>query len=261
MKQITPSIAATAFSCPYCGAFANQTWCSLLSEAKPLDHPTPFIVGPGGSADLDLSEVDNEEERRILVEWADKMATGMVLLEDLHSRPGPLKRIENLNLSTCFNCKKHAIWVYDRIVHPVVGSGPVCNPDMSDDIRRDYEEACAILNQSPRGAAALARLCIQKLCKELGKAGKNINEDIGSLVSDGLDKRIQQALDVVRVIGNNAVHPGQIDLRDDKATAETLLSLLNLIVDRLISEPKHIEELYSKLPEGVLKGIEDRDKK
>lgn len=261
MKQILPSISATAFSCPYCGAFANQSWYWLFSETRTPDNPTPFIVGPGGSSDLDLSDVNDAEQRKNLVEWADKMASGMVFFETQNSRPAQLKRIENLNLSTCFNCQKHAIWVYNRMVHPLVTSGPIINPDMSDDIRRDYEEACAILNQSPRGAAALARLCIQKLCKELGKAGRNINEDIGSLVSDGLDKRIQQALDVVRVIGNNAVHPGQIDLRDDKATAETLLSLLNLIVDRLISEPKHIEELYSKLPASALKGIEDRDKK
>ncbi|MBS7419074.1 DUF4145 domain-containing protein [Pseudomonas syringae] len=147
------------------------------------------------------------------------------------------------------------------MVNPVIGEASAANADMSADIRRDYEEASAILNRSPRGAAALARLSIQKLCKELGKPGKNINDDIGSLVADGLDKRIQQALDVVRVVGNQAVHPGQIDLKDDRATAETLLKLLNMIVDKLISEPKHIDELYSKLPEGALKGIEERDKK
>ncbi|MFN7599434.1 MAG: DUF4145 domain-containing protein [Cereibacter sp.] len=78
---------------------------------------------------------------------------------------------------------------------------------MTEDIRRDYDEASTILDLSPRGAAALIRLGIQKLCKELGQAGKNINDDIGALVKDGLDVRVLQALDAVRVIGNSAVHP------------------------------------------------------
>jgi hypothetical protein len=46
----------------------------------------------------------------------------------------------------------------------------------------------------------------------------------------------------VRVIGNNAVHPGAIDLRDDKATATTLLQLVNLVVDRRISTQKRIAD-------------------
>ncbi|ALI10983.1 hypothetical protein AO356_02025 [Pseudomonas fluorescens] len=144
-------------------------------------------------------------------------------------------------------------------MYPVVGSVVPANPDMSDDIRRDYEEAGAILNQSPRGAAALLRLAIQKLCKELGQPGENINEDIKSLVAAGLDARVQQSLDAVRVIGNSAVHPGKIDIRDDRATAEALFKLLNLIVDKTISEPKHIKEIYESLPENLREAIAKRD--
>ena len=169
--------------------------------------------------------------------------------------------VHNLSGSSCYNCKKLSIWIYDRLVFPQSGEAPQPNPDMPDDIRRDYDEASTILDQSPRGAAALIRLAIQKLCKELGQPGKNINDDIGALVKGGLDPRVQQALDAVRVIGNSAVHPGQIDLRDDRATAETLFKLLNLIVDKTISEPKHVAEVYASLPEGAVKAIEKRDGK
>jgi Domain of unknown function (DUF4145) len=89
--------------------------------------------------------------------------------------------------------------------------------------------------------------------------GKNLNDDIGALVKRGLDPRIQRALDVVRVIGNNAVHPGQIDLRDDKATAAKLFDLVNLIVEAMIAAPKHIQAMYEALPERVLAAIEKRD--
>jgi hypothetical protein len=102
-------------------------------------------------------------------------------------------------------------------------------------------------------------LAIQKLCKELGESGQNINDDIASLVRKGLNPRVQKALDVVRVIGNNAVHPGQVDLRDDRKTAETLFGLVNLICEKMITEPKHVEAVYETLPEGARKAIEERD--
>jgi acetyl/propionyl-CoA carboxylase alpha subunit len=70
---------------------------------------------------------------------------------------------------------------------------------------------------------------------------------------------VQKALDVVRVIGNNAVHPGQIDLRDDRRTAETLFGLVNLICEKMITEPKHVEAVYEKLPESARHAIEKRD--
>jgi len=63
------------------------------------------------------------------------------------------------------------------------------------------------------------------------------------------------------VIGNNAVHPGQIDLRDDRAIAESLFRLLNLVAEKMISEPKHVDEVYAALPEEALKAIGNRDAK
>ena len=87
-------------------------------------------------------------------------------------------------------------WVFDQTVWPRQGIAPLPNPDTPEDIRRDYEEASTILDLSPRGAAALLRLAVQKLCAHLGEKGKNINDDIAALVAKGLDPRVQQALDV-----------------------------------------------------------------
>lgn len=136
-----------------------------------------------------------------------------------------------------------------------------CNSDMPEEIRTDFNEACEIFFLSPRGAAALLRLAVQKLCTVLGESGKNIDEDIARLVKKGLPDRVQQALDIVRVIGNEAVHPGQIDLNDDPATAESLFDLLNLIIDEMISEPKRLKEMYAKLPTSKRAAIAKRDGK
>jgi Domain of unknown function (DUF4145) len=96
---------------------------------------------------------------------------------------------------------------------------------------------------------------------ELKQKGENLNDDIGALVAAGLETGVQKALDVVRVVGNNAVHPGQIDLKDDRAIALTLFQLVNLIIERCISLPKKLDAMYAGLPPGALKAIDTRDKK
>ena len=133
------------------------------------------------------------------------------------------------------------------------------NPDLPVEIREDFGEAAKIFPTSPRGAAALLRLAIQKICVELGEPGKDLNRDIASLVKKGLHVHVQQALDYVRVIGNNAVHPGQIDVKDDGATAEKLFGLINVIAEIMISQPKHIQQIYGTLPETVRTAIDRRD--
>ena len=86
-----------------------------------------------------------------------------------------------------------------------------------------------------------------------------LNEDIGSLVKKGLPVKVQKSLDVVRVIGNNAVHPGQISVEDDPGIAASLFTLVNIICEHMISQPKHIEEMYSKLPDQQRAAIQKRD--
>ncbi|WP_238545214.1 DUF4145 domain-containing protein [Pseudomonas corrugata] len=259
MKYISPSVQETAFNCPHCGALAKQFWSNVFIESYSEDKPRPRLVDKDLLDELDLSDIKDVAEREKFLNWFVRMAEGAPFIDVKDDSAYLRRQIRNCNISDCFNCHNISIWIYDKLIYPVVGNVVPANPDMSDDIRRDYEEAGAILNQSPRGAAALLRLAIQKLCKELGQPGENINEDIKSLVAAGLDARVQQSLDAVRVIGNSAVHPGKIDIRDDRATAEALFKLLNLIVDKTISEPKHIKEIYESLPESLREAIAKRD--
>ena len=87
-----------------------------------------------------------------------------------------------------------------------------------------------------------------------------MNEDIGKLVTQGLPIQVQQSLDIVRVVGNNQVHPGVLDVRDDVPMATSLFELVNIIVEDRIARPKQIATLYAKLPENARKQIEERDK-
>lgn len=212
----------SSFNCPLCGAFAEHKW----SYAKKLDKK---------SLDYAIKSERTEEQ------------------------------IKELVFSDCHNCKKHTVWLdigkgEYKMVYPTGGSAPLPNSDLPENIKIDFEEARNIVELSPRGASALLRLCIQKLCIHLGEKGDKINEDIASLVRKGLPNTIQQALDIVRVIGNNAVHPGVLDLNDDKDTAYKLFVYVNYISDMMITKPKEINETYNlKIPESTKLAIEKRD--
>jgi len=202
-----PYWEGSAFNCPFCKAYANQTWFDIEYYES-------------GSRNL--------------------------------ARAGS-------KVCRCEHCKKFSIWHEWKMIYPEFSGVEPPNPDLSTDIQRDYQEAASILQKSSRGAAALLRLAIQKLMIQLGEKGKDLNTDIANLVKKGLPIKLQQSLDALRVIGNEAVHPGELDLRDDQATAEQLFKLVNFIAEKMITEPKEIEAIYEKIPESKKQQIKKRD--
>lgn len=230
-------IFETAFECPYCKAFAQQSWF------QGCGHFLPSNVLEAHRGALSKNAVGPNTPE----------------LNPRISHSGPV--VSGVYFSQCNRCRNTAIWNGQKVIFPATNLAPHANLDMPTEVREDYDEAASILDASPRGAAALLRLALQKLCKHLGEPGKHIDTDIASLVSKGLDARVQKALDAVRVIGNEAVHPGQIDLRADRNTAEMLFRLMNLIVEKMITEPNHVQSVYDMLPENKREAIDRRDGK
>ncbi|HGJ5900074.1 DUF4145 domain-containing protein [Arsenophonus apicola] len=116
---------------------------------------------------------------------------------------------------------------------------------MPEDVKVNYLEAASIYKKSPRGAAVLLRLALQKLCKHLGGDGDNINDDLKKLADkDILSKTLVKVADTIRITGNNAINPGIIDDRDVDDIAIKLFDFLNIIVRKAITEPKEIKSFY-----------------
>jgi hypothetical protein len=255
----TPLISKTAFCCPHCSAYTTQHWYALSANSYSEDSRTPMLPNESLAEDFRVAKDIPEEQKGDLIKWVNDMLTGKPFFEaskeNLYSRPV----VQNCNISSCYNCKEITVWVHDKIVYPNTKVDIKPNTDLPEHIQKLFNEAREIADLSPKGAAALLRLCIQHLCKELGESGNKIDKDIASLVGKGLNPLVQKALDVVRVVGNEAVHPGEINLDDNKGIAIKLFGLVNLICDQMISHPKHVEALYSDLPKDKLKGIEIRN--
>ena len=186
---------------------------------------------------------------------------GVFARQDWHSLgyvDGGWQSVE-IEVSKCSHCNKMSYWFNEKMVVPAASPIEPPHPDLPDDCKNDYLEAQSVFIQSPRSSAALLRLSIQKLMKHLGEKGDNINDDIKTLVAKGLPPLVQKALDYCRVVGNNAVHPGEIKIEDTPEIALNLFRMVNYIVEDRITHPREIEQLYGQLPESSRKAVEKRD--
>ena len=234
------------FVCPHCGVLAKQVWTNIgdLSET---------IISILLHQYLEYRTNSSSYQQEIISEFC-KFLT--------RTLPGIMPREfipSYFGFARCQSCSDTTVWKETEMIYPRSFPFPGPNEDLDEGIRKLYYEAAGIYQDSPRAAAALLRLCIEELCRQLGETGP-LNTCIGNLVKKGMNTRIQQALDYCRVIGNSAVHAGQIDLEEDPSKVSILFDLVNDIADEMITKPKGMEEKYSSLPEGSRKAIENRDK-
>lgn len=246
--DLSPKYKSDKFQCPHCGIAAQQTWFdreSAWSAANSIISHVYF------------------EYRTNIQDYQQKSITPFIAaVSDANKRNMANYVPREFSVATCSSCQKPTLWINRELVYPRQTPLPPPNSDLSEEIQSLYREATSIFTDSPKGATALLRLALQILLRDLGKTGKNINNDIKELVESGLSPKIQQALDLLRVVGNSAVHPGQIDLDDSKDVAMKMFHVLNFIAEELITKPKELDFLYAGvIPEETRNHIAQRDAK
>jgi hypothetical protein len=242
-----PEQGSSKFQCPHCGVLATQRWFNA------------------GNASGVVAEIYNHiflDYRKNVDEYYQREVANFLKSSDHDFRRNFMNYVPKcFSVATCSSCSESSLWVNKEMKYPKPNSIAEPNADLDEDVKELYLEAASILQDSPKGSTALLRLALQKLLKQVGKNGKNINKDIGDLVAEGLSPKIQKALDLLRVIGNNAVHPGQINLDDNSGVAIKLFNILNFIAEELITKPKELDSLYDDLiPEETQEHIKQRDK-
>jgi len=265
-KYVEPSPKQTRFSCPHCGTLTVQRWFYIYGKeitdsegarAIPWIPTEEHLASFEGDTDLPKEALQN------IFKTIKEQLTGKIYFDSDDGRKYMHGQLINLTVSLCEECNEASIWHRGTLLYPPLSTCPPAHEDMPDHIKADYNEGRSIIDLSSRGTAALARLCIEKLCIHLlGEDVGNIDTAIGKLVAEkGLDERIQKKLDIVRVKGNALVHGGTMEEGDDRKKAAYLLDLVNQIVDEAITRPERLKVEYDKIPPEKRQGIEDRKKR
>lgn len=243
-----PIFKSESFECPHCNVIAQQHWFDAMTAAKRVSYVIQHTY-------LNYRTNIQDYQQKTIQSFIESNKT---IIE------GDIKNLipQNFAIATCASCGDITLWIDRSLIYPKKSSISQPNSDMDEDIKSLYHEAATIFGDSPKGATALLRLALQKLLKQIGKNGKDINQDIKELVSGGLNQKIQKALDILRVVGNNAVHPGQIDIDDNSEVALKLFQILNFIAEEMITKPKELEKMYDDIiPENTKEHIKQRDNK
>ena len=162
----------------------------------------------------------------------------------------------------CQGCGEPSIWLENELLFPQSSTAPMPVADMPEEVKIDYLEARAVFDKSARAAGGLLRIAFEKLLPYLDVKNRKPNDAIKELVAKGMVMETeQQALDVMRVFANQAVHVGFVKLEDQPGTVSFLFWLLNDIVRQLITRRNQIHTAFAGLPKDKLDEIAKRDAK
>lgn len=234
MTHTAPSYGSRSFACPHCQTHAQQVWtASVWVESEDYAGSTRWET-------VDRSEchVCQNEAIWLRTEYRTPAATGGL-------NPASQAPDESWTM----------IW-------PPSTAGAPPHESLPENLRDLYEEARAVAVFSPRAAAALLRLLTETLVRQFADSRASLNDNIGTLVRDGkLGPREQQMADYLRITGNSAVHPGQVDDANGEAgrRTELMFAFINLLVERFIALPERTAEAYAQLPEGARAAVDRRD--
>ena len=87
-------------------------------------------------------------------------------------------------------------------------------------------------------------------CIELGYKKGTLYEKINEFIGEDKGSDLEHSLTSVRVIGNDCVHSGVLDIKDNKAIAIALFNILNYIIEDTLTKKRKIDEIYDIIPDS-----------
>ncbi len=103
-------------------------------------------------------------------------------------------------------------------------------------VRQDYEEACLILNDSPKASATLSRRCLQGIVRDYWALPKSKRGNLGAelnYIKDKCDPDTWSGIDAIRSVGDIGAHMekdvGRI-IEIEPEEAELLVELIETLI-------------------------------
>ena len=119
-----------------------------------------------------------------------------------------------------------------------------------ENIRSDYEEACAIASLSPKASATLARRCLQGMIRDFwGISKSSLYQEIDA-IKDKIPADLWFSIDALRQLGNIGAHMEKdtnviIDIDSDEA--DSLIKLIELLMKEWYINREERKQLFSSI--------------
>ncbi len=120
-------------------------------------------------------------------------------------------------------------------------------------VRIDYEEACKIVNLSPKASATLARRCLQTIIRDFWeiKNKSTLNDEINALSSrSDISSALTKVFHDLREVGNIGAHMEKdvnLIIEIDPGEAELLIKFIENLIGLTYIERYHREQLLSEI--------------
>lgn len=207
--------------CPYCNMVMSLSPSSYCVQYPSFDHPTGYYYVSQSKQKVDDSCLQ-------------------------------------IDFYKCPNCGQytiHALGVGTAIRDVNIPIRPISFakqfPDyIPEGIRQDYEEACAIVNLSPKASATLSRRCLQGMIRDFWGISKSRLIDEINELQNKIPAQQWKVIDGIRRIGNIGAHMEKdinliVDIDPDEA--QKLIKLIEHLLEQWYIDRHEQELLYADI--------------
>ncbi len=241
--------------CPTCASNTPDAWKSWWPDsalAHDVQSPRVRTSGPDMGPSLNLNPQDKAHSLRIRYMRCAADGCGQIVVE-LHEVVGPTREFLG---GVPFETRKAEITSW--LIWPRNATRPI-DPLVGEPFRRDYLEASAILDLSPRSSGFLARRIVEYLLEKYDSANpkwalsKKIDEfREKSHHPSPLKKNLhdlREMVDTVAHVKTDQVTGEFIDMtRDD---ADWTLDLVDRLFDYFIIQPERTRQIEAAMDEKM----------
>lgn len=213
--------------CPFCNATSPSTGDTFYSKAISFNNANPIHSAFNAGTDI--------------------------------ATANQFKDTVEVNIFKCPGCKNHSIWIEglgSEVKGTILKFRPISSALQFPDyipitVREDYNEACAIVNLSPKASATLSRRSLQGMIRDYWNIENQftLQNEIDA-IKDKVDPQVRSVLHSLRQLGNIGAHPEKdintiIDI--EPGEAERMIKFIEYLMNEWYIKRHETEMLLNEI--------------